>query len=62
MGMKSGKQPGWLCLPPGTLKTAGLILIAAGLLLVIIFVPAKYWMAMLGFLLLAAGIALRFLF
>lgn len=62
MNMKGGKKPNWLCQPPGTLKMAGLILIAAGLLLVVIFVPIKYWMALLGFLLLAAGIALRVLF
>lgn len=62
MGMKSGKRPGWLCQPPGTLKMVGLILIAAGLLLVVVFVPIKYWMALLGFLLIATGIALRVLF
>ena len=59
MCMKNGKGPGWLCLSPSALKTLGTIFAIAGALLIVIFVPIRYWMAMLGLILLLAGIALR---
>jgi len=39
-------------------KTAGVALAAVGGLLVLIFIPIRMWLALLGLLLLAAGVAL----
>ena len=50
------KTDGWLCLPPEILKALGMVCIAAGALLIIIFVPLKYWMALLGATLVFAGV------
>lgn len=48
-----------LCLSPAALKKLGAILAAAGAVLIVIFVPIRYWMALLGLILLLAGLALR---
>ena len=59
--MWSGRSKGcgWLCISPSVLKCVAMGMIAAGVLLVVLFVPAKYWMALLGMLLIAAGAAIR---
>ncbi len=59
---KNGKIPGWLCLPPAVIQMAGLVLIGGGVLLIVIFVPLRYWMAALGLVLLLAGVILRVFF
>ena len=44
------------------IRTMGLIMMIVGALLALIFVPFTVWLALLGFLLLAVGAFLRFLF
>ena len=61
MWMRRGKGIGWLCIPPFVLKWIALGMIAAGILIILIFVPAQYWMALIGILLIAGGIAIRFI-
>ncbi len=44
----------WLCGP--RLKWLGITLAAIGLLLLIIFVPIQFWLALLGVLLIVLGV------
>ena len=62
MWVKKGKKLGGLCLSPCTIRIAGIVLIGTGALFILLFVPLRYWMALLGVILLGSGIALRVLF
>ena len=59
MWMSRWKASGRICVPPELLRTAGWICIAAGGALIVVFVPLKYWMALIGAGLVAVGIWLR---
>ena len=59
MRMKFGKMPEWLCLSPCVVKRLGTVFAVVGALLIIVFVPIRYWMALLGLILLLAGLAIR---
>ncbi len=61
MWMKRGRGLGWLCISPFTLRCIALSMIALGILLIVLFVPLRYWLALLGLLLIAVGIAIEFL-
>ena len=62
MCINKGKKGGGICLSPGAIRLLGAALIAVGVLVIIAFIPLEYWMALLGLIILAAGIALRVLF
>ena len=49
----------WLCLSPCMVKRLGTVFAVAGGLLIIVFVPVRYWMALLGLILLLSGLAIR---
>lgn len=53
-----GKGNGWLCLPPGVLRKIGIALAVVGGVLVVVFVPLRYWMALIGVMLLIIGISI----
>ena len=59
MRMNCGKPPEWLCLSPGTLRKLGVTFAVMGGILIVIFVPFRYWMALIGMILLLAGLAIR---
>ncbi len=61
MWIGRGKGIGWLCIPPSVLRGIALGMIAAGVLLLLLFVPARYWLALLGILLILAGAAIYYL-
>ena len=53
------KNGGYGCLVPcGLMKLAGVVMIAAGALLALIFIPIRLWLALLGAALAAAGVLL----
>lgn len=60
-GMEKKKR-GSCPLPSAFLRLAGLALIAIGVLILMICIPLRYWLALLGLGLAAAGLALRLLF
>ena len=50
------KSAGFGCrVPCGLVKLAGVVLIAAGALLALIFIPIRLWLALLGVALAAVG-------
>ena len=53
-----GKGNGWICLSPGVLRKLGIGLAVIGGVLVVIFVPLRYWMALIGLMLLISGISI----
>jgi len=55
-GNRGRKTDGWLCLPPELLRGLGMVCIGAGILLIVIFVPLRYWMALIGMILSLVGI------
>ena len=55
LGNRGRKKDGWLCLPPEAMRILGLICMAAGVLLIVLFVPIRYWMALLGVILAVVG-------
>lgn len=57
--MNRGNPLEWLYLTPRAMKTLGTVFAVAGAVLIIVFVPVRYWMALLGVILLLAGLALR---
>lgn len=62
MCMNKGKKSSGVCLSQRAIHLMGLALIIVGMLVIIAFVPLRYWMALLGMILLAAGVALVALF
>lgn len=59
MCMKNGGRGGWTCLPEGVLRIAGTVLAVVGAVLIIVFVPLRYWMALIGLAFLLVGIYIR---
>lgn len=59
MCMNRGNPLERLCLTPRAMKTLGTVFAAAGAVLIVVFVPFRYWMALLGVILLLAGLAIR---
>ena len=59
MRMRWGELPEWLCLSPCAVRRLGMLFAVVGGLLIIIFVPFRYWMALMGMILLLAGLAIR---
>jgi len=60
MRMRNGaKLPEWLCLSPCMVRRLGTVFAVIGGLLIVVFVPFRYWMALLGLILLLAGLAIR---
>ena len=59
MRMNCGKLPEWLCLSPDMVRRLGTVFAVVGGLLIVVFVPVRYWMALLGLILLLAGLAIR---
>lgn len=48
-----------VCSPCAPLRVLGIILIVAGSLILIIFLPLRFWLSLLGVVLVALGIALK---
>lgn len=48
-----------VCSPCAPLRVLGIILIVAGSLILIIFLPLRFWLSLLGIVLVALGIALK---
>ncbi|MDY2792241.1 MAG: hypothetical protein SOT76_05795 [Eubacteriales bacterium] len=48
-----------LCSPCAPLRILGVILIVAGGLILIIFLPLRFWLSLLGLTLVALGVALK---
>ena len=59
MRMNCGKMPEWLSMSPDVLRRLGTIFAVVGGLLIVVFVPVRYWLALLGLILLLAGLAIR---
>lgn len=59
MCMKRGSRPGWVCMPGNALRIVGNVLAVLGALLIVVFVPFRYWMALIGLILLLAGLYIR---
>ncbi len=59
MWRRCGKGRGWLCLPPCAANAVGTALIAVGLLIITVCIPARYWLALVGLILLLAGVYIR---
>ena len=59
MRMKWDKMPEWMCMSPSVVKKLGTVFAVVGGILIIVFVPIEYWMALLGLILLLAGLAIR---
>lgn len=51
-----------VCSPCAPLRILGVILIAAGALILIVFLPLRFWLSLLGAVLVALGIALKSMF
>lgn len=62
MCMNHGKKGGGVCLSRSVIRALGLAMIIIGVLVIVAFIPLRYWMALMGLALLAAGIALRAMF
>lgn len=48
-----------VCSPCAPLRILGVILMAAGALILIIFLPLRFWLSLLGAVLVALGLALK---
>ena len=48
-----------MCLPEGILKIAGSVLAITGVILIVVFVPLRYWMALIGLIFLLGGVFIR---
>ena len=59
MHMNRERMPEWLDLSPCMVRKLGAVFAVVGGILIVIFVPVRYWMALLGLLLLLAGLAIR---
>jgi len=47
------------CMTPCMLRKLGTVFAVVGGILVVVFVPIRYWMALVGLILLLAGLAIR---
>ena len=56
---RNGRKSNWFCLNQSALKSLGTLLVIVGGVLIIVFVPIRYWLALLGIVLFLAGIILR---
>ena len=59
MWRKCGGGSGWFCLPPCVVNAVGCALIAIGILMIVVCIPARYWLALIGLVLLALGVYIR---
>ena len=59
MRMNWERMPEWMSLSPCMVRKLGAVFAIVGGILIIVFVPVRYWMALLGLILLLAGIALK---
>ena len=59
MHMKWERMPEWMSLSPCVVRKLGTVFAVVGGVLIIVFVPVRYWMALLGLILLLAGLAIR---
>jgi len=59
VSMRCGKMPEWLSLSPCMVRRIGTVFAVMGALLIVVFVPIRYWMALIGLILLLSGLAIR---
>lgn len=59
---RNPKICGWLCISPFALRCIAIGMIALGILLILLFVPVRYWLALLGLILIAVGAAVYWFF
>ncbi len=52
-------MPEWLSLSPCMVRRIGTVFAVMGALLIVVFVPIRYWMALIGLILLLSGLAIR---